>query len=131
MMMFHETQYFSWWGYLLIAGVLAVLLAVVVLFFRLETTMSGDHVSVQFGWLPVFQKRLPLRDIERAEVCSYRPLRDFGGWGWRYGRGGVHALTVKGSSGVCLSMREGKRHLVGSERSEELLRALQQRGIAG
>jgi hypothetical protein len=40
MMMFHETQYFSSWVYLLLAGVLIVLLAVVVLFCRLETTVE-------------------------------------------------------------------------------------------
>jgi hypothetical protein len=124
MMMFHETQYFSSWVYLLLAGVLIVLLGVVVLFCRLETTVSGDHVSVQFGRLPVFQRRIPLRDVERAEVCSYQPMLDFGGWGWRSGRGGVQAFTVKGSSGVCLTMRDGKRYLIESERSEKLLRAL-------
>jgi hypothetical protein len=78
-MMFHETQYFSWWVYLLLAGVLIVLLAVVVFLCRLETTVSGDHISVQFGWLPVFQKRIPFQVVERADVCSYRPIRDFGG----------------------------------------------------
>jgi hypothetical protein len=98
-MTFHETQYFPWWVYLLLAGVLIVLLAVVVLFCRLETTVSGDHVSVQFGWLPVFHKRIPLRDIERAEVCSYRPLRNFGGWGWRSGRGGVPNMARTDSVG--------------------------------
>jgi hypothetical protein len=109
---------------------LIVLLAVVVLFCRLETTVSGDHVSVQFGRLPVFHRQIRLRDIGHAEVCSYRPIRDFGGWGWGYGRGEVQAFTVKGSSGVCLTVRDGKRYLIGSERREELLRALQPRGIA-
>jgi len=130
MMMFHEIQYFSWWVYGLIAGVLLVLLAAVVLFCRLETTIGGEDLSVHFGWLPVFQKRLPLRDIAHAEVCSYRPIRDFRGWGWRYGRGGVQALTATGNTGVCLTMRDGTRYLIGSERGEELLQALQERGIA-
>jgi hypothetical protein len=111
-------------------GVLVVLLGVLVVFFRLETTIGGEDQSVRFGWLPVFEKRLPLRDIAHAEVCSYRPLRDFGGWGWRYGWGGVQAFTVKGSVGVCLTMRDGKRYLIGSERSGELLEALGERGIA-
>ncbi len=31
---------------------------------------------------------------------------------------------------VCLTRRDGKRYLIGSERSEELLRALEQRGVA-
>jgi len=129
-MLFHETQYFSWWVYLLLVGVLIVLLGVVVLFCRLETTVSGDHVNVRFGWLPVFQRRIRLWDIEHAEVCSYRPIRDFGGWGWRYGRAEVQAFTVKGNSGVCLTMRDGKRYRIGSERSEDLLLALHERGTA-
>jgi hypothetical protein len=130
-MLFHEIQYFSSWVYVLMVGVLVVLLAVLILFFRLETAVGGEELTVQFGWLPLFQKRIPLRDIDHAEVCSYRPIRDFGGWGWRYGRGGVQAFTVKGNSGVCLAMRDGTRYLIGSERGEELLRVLQQRGIAG
>ena len=73
-MMFDETQYFSSWVYLLIAGVLVFLLGAVALFFRLETTVSGEDLRVQFGWLPVFQKRLPLRDT--AGAGATRP-----GWG--------------------------------------------------
>jgi hypothetical protein len=128
---FHEVQYFSWWVYGLLVGVLVVLVAVVVLFLQLETTLAGDTLTVRFGWLPVFQKRIALRDVEHAEVCSYRPIRDFGGWGWRYGRGGVQAFTVQGHSGVCLTMRDGRRYLIGSDRGQELLRALQQRGVTG
>ena len=128
-MLFHEMQYFPSWVYGLVVGVLIVLAAVIVLFLRLETTVTGDYLSINFGVLPVFQRRIPLRDVERAEVCSYRPLRDFGGWGWRYGRGGTQAFIVKGSSGVCLTMRGGKRYLIGSDRSEELLAALSRAGI--
>jgi hypothetical protein len=46
-------------------------------------------------------------------------------------QGGVQAFTVKGSSRVCLTMRDGKRDLIGSERRKELLRALQPSGIPG
>jgi len=71
------------------------------------------------------------RKVAVLALQSSRPIRDFGGWGWRSGRGGVQAFTVKGSSGVCLTMRDGKRDLIGSERREERLRVLQPRGIAG
>jgi hypothetical protein len=74
-MLFHEVQYCSWWVYGLMACVLVVLLGVLVLFFRLEITIGGKDLTVRFGWLPVFQKRLPLRDIAPAEgvgfFCTY------------------------------------------------------------
>jgi hypothetical protein len=127
--LFHEVQYFPWWVYGLVGGALLVLAAVALLFPCLEATVAGDCLSLRCGSLSALQRRIPVRDVERAEVCSYRPLRDSGGWGRRYGRGGMQAFTVKGSAGVRLNMRDGRRHLIGSARSEESLWALTRAGV--
>jgi hypothetical protein len=141
--MFREVQYCSWWVYGLLLGIglvlarayrvsgrvlplgfIALIVILTALFLRLETVVSEQELAVSFGWLPVVRKRMPLTEITRVEASSYRPLRDFGGWGWRFGPGGVQALTAKGTAGVFLWLRDGQRYLVGSARSDELAQAL-------
>ena len=140
---FREVQYFSWWVYVLLLGVglvlarayrasgsglplafIALIVILTTLFLRLETLVSEKELVVRFGWLPVVKKRILLTEITRVEASSYQPLRDFGGWGWRFGQGGVQAFTTKGSAGVFLWLQDGKRYLVGSPRSGELAQAL-------
>ena len=140
---FREVQYFSWWVYVLLLGVglvlarayrvsrsglplafIALIMILTALFLRLETLVSEKELVVRFGWLPVVKKRMLLTEITRVEASSYQPLRDFGGWGWRLGQGGVQALTTKGTAGVFLWLCDGKQYLVGSSRSGELAQAL-------
>jgi hypothetical protein len=141
---FREVQYCSWWVYVILLGVLlalvwtyqsfgsvlplilmVLLVLIAVLALRLETVVRQDELTAHFGWLPVVRKRIPLTDVLQVEAASYRPLRQFGGWGWRFGRGGVYAFTAQGSSEVCLVLRSGTRYLIGSSRSNELAGVLQ------
>ena len=104
---FREVQYFSWWVCVLLLGVglvlarayrvsrsglplafIALIVILTALFLRLETLVSEKELVVSFGWLPVVKKRMLLTEITRVEASSYQPLRDFGGWGWRFG--GTH-----------------------------------------
>ncbi|NVL91956.1 MAG: hypothetical protein HWN71_02845 [Desulfobacterales bacterium] len=54
---------------------------------------------------------------------TYNPLKDYGGWGIRYGRGG-RAYNVSGNRGVYLELSNGKSLLIGSLQPEELARAI-------
>jgi hypothetical protein len=56
-------------------------------------------------------------------VQTYRPIRDYGGWGIRYGRGGK-AYNVSGNRGVMLELSDGQKLLIGSQRPEELANAI-------
>jgi hypothetical protein len=60
---------------------------------------------------------------EGARLCIYSSLRDYGGWGIRYGSKGK-AYNVSGSRGVRLELSNGKRLLIGSQRPEELSEAV-------
>ena len=61
----------------------------------------------------------------RWEARTYRPLLEYGGWGIRYAPFGKGwAYNVHGSQGVQLELTNGKRILIGSQRAEELARAI-------
>ena len=69
---------------------------------------------------------IPLKDIQSVEVIEYSPLRDFGGWGVRYGLSGK-MYNARGNQAVRLELRSSGVVHVGSSRPEELAAALKSR----
>ena len=107
---------------------LCVFLAAVIVWLykmRLVTQVRAEGLTVQFEW--VWRPRLiPLDAIHSYRVVTYRPIADYGGWGIRYGFNGGTAYTSSGKRGVQLEFDDGKRFLIGSQRPEELARAIEQ-----
>jgi hypothetical protein len=90
----------------------------------LRTTVTEKELSVSFGALfPFYRRRIATADIVSSEAVTYSPLAEYGGWGIKWGRGGA-ALNARGNRGVRLTLRDGRRVLVGSQRPEELAEAL-------
>ncbi len=110
--------------FLLVGFVLPSVLVLGVL--RMTTEVTPISCCVWFGWIPTYRQSLPISSIAAIEVVTYRPLADCGGWGIRRGRDGERVLNARGSRGVRLTMSDGSRLLIGSQRPEELARALDQ-----
>src|SRR5262249_5098829 len=94
---------------------------------RLVTEVRDGALFVRLAPLPF--RRIPLEAIRSAEVVTYRPLRDYGGWGIRYGWNGT-AYTAQGNRGVQLVLANGRRVLIGSQTPEALHEALQRDLVA-
>lgn len=88
---------------------------------RLVTEIRDDVLSVRLTPLP--ERRIPVVDITSAEPRTYRPILEYGGWGIRYGWRGM-AYNAQGNRGVQLVLRDGRRVLIGSKRSEDLAVAI-------
>ena len=71
------------WIPLLIGAGLVILPA---MFGRLVFQVDGEAVTVRFGYLGWPTQRVLLSRIVRARIVSYRPIRQFGGWGDPRGR---------------------------------------------
>lgn len=91
---------------------------------RMTTEVTPTDCRVWFGWLPTYRHAVALAAIQRVEVVTYRPLRECGGWGIRRGAGGELVLNARGDRGVRLHLHDGSRLLIGSQRPEELARAI-------
>ena len=105
------------------------------LFGRLHIYVKADKLFVEFGYVKIISQEIPLADIKVAEAVSYRPLRQFGGWGIRGGKidgERVSVYSLKGNTGVLLTLSKARRislsmtrkFLVGSLDPEVLARAL-------
>ncbi|MBX7258832.1 MAG: hypothetical protein K1Y02_20890 [Candidatus Hydrogenedentes bacterium] len=94
----------------------------------LRTVVKSGEVYVRLGCLvPCYWRRLPIDTIRSARAVTYRPLRDAGGWGVRFGKfEGRYTsfLNIRGNRGVWIDT--GARPLiVGSDAPEALWRAIE------
>lgn len=101
--------------------------AVQLLLAGLTVRLFRDEMVVGLGSLGLIRKRIAYTDIVRTESVRYNPLREFGGWGIRWGKDGKRAWTARGDHAVVLHLRDGTRLYVGSDtpgRLEERIRAV-------
>ena len=89
---------------------------------KLVVEVREDAIAIQFR--PFLRRDVGFGDIVRCEARTYRPIREYGGWGIRFGRNGT-AYNVSGNRGVQLELANGKRLLLGSQRADELAGAIQ------
>ena len=111
---------------LTIVGPLMIFMAIGLLWLfyvmKLITEVREDGVHISF--VPLARQTVLFGDIVSCEVRTYRPIREYGGWGVRYGRAGK-VFNVTGNRGVQLKLSSGKGLLIGSQRPEELAQAIQ------
>jgi hypothetical protein len=88
---------------------------------RLVIEVWPEGVVVHYR--PFVHRRIAIGQIVRAEPRVYRPLTEFGGWGIR-GWGGRIAYNVSGKMGVELTLIDGRRVLLGTQRAPELAAAI-------
>ena len=109
-----------------VTGILLAVLPIIFilslyLWFRLQTAVTADEIRVGFPIFP--RKQILLSNIRRSEVTGYHPLRDFGGWGLRFGAKG-EMFNARGDRAVKLVLEDGAVIFIGSQRPEQLLEAI-------
>jgi hypothetical protein len=102
---------------------LPVILVIGVL--RMTTVVALGEIRIWFGWVPTFRRALPIASVRRVEIVQYRPIRDYGGWGIRQGRDGERVYNARGNRGVRLTLDDGTRVLIGTQRPEDLALAIE------
>jgi hypothetical protein len=100
---------------------LPVALVAILLFLELHVTVGDAGVHIRM--FPFANRTIASAQIARWEARTYRPIREYGGWGVRFGPRG-RAYNVSGKSGVELTLDNGKRVLIGSQRSDDLAAAI-------
>ena len=144
---FEEEQRFSQWGlwlffalvlgdllYTYISGnsekedrlvgiVITCLVFFAFLFFKLKTRINAQGIYVQFVPFHQAERFYPWSGIASAEVRTYKPLREYGGWGLR-GLGSNRALNVRGKIGIQLVFENGNRLLIGTQKGAQAQEAI-------
>lgn len=113
---------------LTVVGPLMVLLMVGILWLfstlTLVTEVREDGVHIWYR--PMTKQFIAFEDIESCEARTYKAIREYGGWGIKFGPSGK-AYNVSGNEGVQLRLKNGSRLLVGSQEANLLADAIRTR----
>lgn len=110
---------------IILTGIFPVLTIILFRLLTLETIIDEDGVAYRFKPFQRKPKVIKAVDIVRYEVKKYSPLKDYGGWGIRYGSAkNGRAYNVSGNQGVLFEFKNGKRFMLGTQKPSEIRSAL-------
>jgi len=110
---------------IIITGVFTLGVVMLFRFLTLETIINSEGVYYRFKPFQRKPKEIKAENIRGFEVKKYSPLKDYGGWGIRYGssKNGT-AYNVSGNQGVLFELKSGKRFLLGTQHPESIRSAI-------
>ena len=108
------------WALFLIIG---VGMPLVTLSLRLVLDVTAEQVTIRFA--PITRRVIPIAEIEAAEARTYDPIKEYGGWGIKGWSRRNMAYNMSGNRGVELTLRDGRQVMLGSQRADELARAVE------
>lgn len=92
----------------------------------LNTKIDAHGIHIQFWPFYIKSKLFSWSEIESIDVIKYNPILDYGGWGYRFNfRGKGTALNVKGNQGIQLTLKNGKKILIGTQKPAEVRQIIQ------
>lgn len=98
---------------------LSILMVFLICLLKLTTVIDEEGIKYKFFPFHFKHRKITWIDIEKCEVVKYDPIREYGGWGIRYGKEGK-AFNVSGNKGLKIYLRSGKKLLLGTRKEDEL-----------
>ena len=100
-------------------------LAIPILFYLFELRIKVNEDGFHYQFFPFHFKFhiIKLEDIDKFKALEYSPLKEYGGWGIKYGFKGK-AYNVSGNKGVRIFLNNGTNIMFGSQKHSELAKAL-------
>ena len=93
--------------------------------FRLITEVRDEGLFYRYPPLLSRFKKIAPGEIGEYAIRRYRPLREYGGWGIKTGsRKYGTAYNAYGNTGLQLTLSNGKKILIGTQRPDALKKAM-------
>ena len=105
-------------GSLAVMFVVAVIIVLVIR--RLKTKITYDEIIIESPPLKRKSYRIKIKEIERFEIRKYKPMREYGGHGFRSRRKSGQAYTISGNTGLQLYFKNGKKLLIGTQKKQAI-----------
>lgn len=86
----------------------------------LQTKIDASGIYYGFWPFRLKLKHIAWEEIESICVREYSPLKEYGGWGMRYTFRNGRAYNVSGNKGIQLVLKNGKKILIGTQKSTEV-----------
>ena len=106
--------------------VILMMLGFLWLFWTLTLITEVREDGVHIRYKPMRKKFIAFDEIESCEARTYSAIREYGGWGIKFGPSGK-AYNVSGNEGVQLRLKNGSRLLIGSQNANVLADAIRPR----
>lgn len=129
-MKFREVQRFTqWWFWMLLFAVAvllfyvgpnlgAVILIIISLFFlSVELRTEIDQYGINMRFFPLVRRQITWEEVKSARVVDYGFA---GGWGIRFFTTYGTIYNIKGSKGLALELKNGKKLCIGTQREKEM-----------
>lgn len=87
---------------------------------KLNTLISKEGISYQLFPFHLKPLLISWNEVASVEVRKYKPLRDYGGWGYRFSIKNGKAFNVSGNMGLQIILKNGDKILIGTQKPEEL-----------
>jgi hypothetical protein len=85
--------------------------------------VTDEQVSIRY-W-PFSRRAIALVDIQQVQARQYNAVKEYGGWGVKGWSKAKMAYNVSGDRGAELTLKDGRRIMLGSQRAEELAGAIE------
>ncbi|NQZ75730.1 MAG: hypothetical protein HRT61_06400 [Ekhidna sp.] len=92
---------------------------------KLEVQIDSNNVYYRFVPFVNSEHSISKEDVKEIYVRNYKPIWEYGGWGYRVRPGKGKALIVSGKEGLQIIFQNGKKLLLGTQKSESLKYAVQ------
>lgn len=111
-----------------------LMVGLVILFSRikLQVWVDDQGIRYRFPFFIIKEKIISREQINRYEIRTYRPLLEYGGWGYKtaihrklkgLNKSGT-AMTIMGKTGLQLYLEDGQKLLIGTQRPDAFRRAM-------
>jgi hypothetical protein len=109
----------------ILTGLFTLLVIILFRVLTLETIINETGIYYRFRPFQRKPKVIKPEDILHFEVKKYSPIKDYGGWGIRYGSSkNGKAYNVSGNQGVLFELTKGKKFMLGTQNPESIKSAL-------
>ena len=100
-------------------------LAIPLLFYLFELRIKVNEDGLHYQFSPFHLKFYVIKmdEIESFKAIEYSPLKEYGGWGIKYGFKGK-AYNVSGNKGVKIFLKNGSNIMFGSQKHKDFEQAL-------
>ncbi len=113
-------------------GVIGLIIAaiatggILVLFYTSKLHVSIDQNRLYYRYPPFVngEKSISKDDVKEIYVRKYKPIAEYGGWGYRYRLRSGKALNVAGNVGLQLVFKNNKKLLIGTQKPDAMKEAV-------
>ena len=92
-------------------------------FMKLKLRVSPEGLHYQFFPIHIKERLISFKDIKNYKARTYSPIKEFGGWGIRFGFESK-AYTGSGNKGLQIELTTGRKVLFGSQEHQALAKAM-------